>query len=199
MRVLTTRDAAALLARLGDGAPLSTLLPVLGFTESVRVGGREIRRLGLPSAPAMVRLAARGSLRALVCEWDDGPVERDAVVRAARQLAREGSALHWVMLARWRSGRAATICAPAIGESSATASLHVDLTQPRASDAETVATLAADLSGPDVAVHLRWREALGRDALGHRFYEDLVRSRTVPCGWAMPDCLADPAGDPHAR
>ncbi|MFM9013602.1 MAG: hypothetical protein ACKORK_08475 [Gemmatimonadota bacterium] len=174
--MLTTRDAAALLARLGDGAPLSTLLPILGFTESVRVGGREIRRLGLPSAPAMVRLAARGSLRALVCEWDDGPVERDAVVRAARQLAREGSALHGVMLARWRSGRAATICAPAIGESSATASLHVDLTQPRASDAETVAALAADLSGPDVAVHLRWREALGRDVLGHRFYKALVRA-----------------------
>jgi len=144
----------------------------------VRVGGREIRRLGLPSAPAMVRLAARGSLRALVCEWDDGPVERDAVVRAARQLAREGSALHWVMLARWRSGRAATICAPAISESSATASLHVDLTQPRASDAETVAALAADLSGPDVAVHLRWREALGRDALGHRSYKALVLDDT---------------------
>ena len=176
MRVLTTRDAAALLARLGAGAPLSILLPALGFADPLRLSRREHRRLGLPGTPTEVRLAARGSLRALVCEWDDAPVARDALLRAARQLAREGSTSQWVVLARWRAARAVTIGAPAIGDAGPTAALHLDLAQLRASDAETVAALAADLRGPEVALHLRWREALGRDGLGARFYRDLVRT-----------------------
>lgn len=164
MRVLTTRHASALLTQLRDGAPLSILLPALGFSDAVRIGGREIQRLGLPHAPAVARLAARGSLRALVCEWDEAPVDRGAVLRAARQIARERATLHWVILAHWRAACTLMICAPAIGETTATAALQVDLTQPRASDAETIAALAADLSGPEMAVHLRWREALGREA-----------------------------------
>ncbi len=174
--MLTTRDAFALLARLGDGAPLRSLLPALGFQDTLPIDGRERRRLGLPAGSATVCLAARGSLRALVCEWDDGPATHDAIVRTARQLAREGSTLHWLMLARWRAAQAVTICAPALGETTPTATLHLDLSHLRASDAETVAALAADLTGPAIAVHRRWRAALGREGLGHRFYGDLVRS-----------------------
>ena len=64
--MLTTRDAARLLAAAGHGAPLASLTTPLGFAEPLPLPARELARFGLADDRPRIRVAGgRGSLRAL--------------------------------------------------------------------------------------------------------------------------------------
>lgn len=52
----------------------------------------------------------------------------------------------------------------------------LSLRELRECDAETLAALVGCREGPDLMVHLRWRETLGRTALTRRFYQELERA-----------------------
>ncbi|MCE9602917.1 MAG: SAM-dependent methyltransferase [Gemmatimonadetes bacterium] len=176
--MLTTRDAARLLAAAGHEAPLASLSTALGFADPLRILPRDVARLGIDDPPRRVRVAAgRESLRALLLEWDAGPALRDRIATTARAVARRSPELHWIVIAAHRTRGELLIAAPDAASRDAVPALLMEARQLRESDAETFAALsaAADLgaAGAATLVHLRWRETLGRDALTRRFYRDL--------------------------
>jgi hypothetical protein len=181
--VLTTRDAARLLAAAGHSAPLASLTSPLGFAEPIPLPARELARLGIADDRPRARIAALGeTLRALLLEWDEGPPLRERIIGPARRTARAAPGLHWIIVARHTTRRELLLAAPAPGDTHALPALVVETTQLRESDAETFAVLAAAgrassaQPGDALLLHLRWREALGRDALSRRFYRDLERA-----------------------
>ena len=173
--MLTTREAATLLAAATHGAPLARLLPPLGFAAPLSLTVRDLARLGIEDGRPRAQVAAgAGTLRALVLEWDHGPALRERLGPALRRLARTAAGSHWLVLARHASRGEVLLAAPA-PEAGPLPTLAADRGGVRESDAETLAALAAAAGDRDAPalVHLRWRECLGRDALSHRFYRDL--------------------------
>lgn len=189
--MLTTRDAARLLAAAGHGAPLASLTTPLGFAEPIPLPVRALARFGLAEDRPRARIAGGPeTTRALLLEWDEGAPLRERIVPIAGQLARATPGLHWLVIARHVARRELVVAAPAPTERAALPALIIETAQMRESDAETFAVLAAasrhDPTGhsasaappPESAplLHLRWREILGRDALSRRFYRDLERA-----------------------
>jgi len=177
--VLTTRDAARLLAAAGHSAPLASLIAPLGFAEPLPLPARDVARLGIADDRPRARIAANGeSLRALLLEWDDGPPLRERILGPARRTARAAPGLQWIIVARHTTRRELLIAAPAPEDGATLPALVIETAQLRESDAETFAVLAAagGDAGDALLRHLRWREALGRDALSRRFYRDLERA-----------------------
>lgn len=176
--MLTIRDAARLLAAALHGAPLAALTDALGFGTPRPLHPRDLPRLGVTDAPrAAAVTAGPGALRALLLEWDAGPPTPDRVPAIARAIARQGPQHHWLLVARHAVRGELLVAAPAAAARGALPALVVAASI-RESDAETFAALAAagGASDPAALVHLRWREALGRDALTRRFYRDLERA-----------------------
>lgn len=197
--MLTTREAARLLAAAGHGAPLASLTSPLGFAEPLPLPARDLARLGLAEDRPRARIAGgHESLRALALEWDEGAPLHERIVPIARRVARATPGLHWLLVARHVGRRELVIAAPAPEERAPVPALVIATEQLRESDAETFAVLAAGVQrsaggGPDGADrgagdvpedpaplrHLRWREVLGRDALSRRFYRDLEGAVTT--------------------
>lgn len=191
--MLTTRDAARLLAAVRQTDDLSALTHALGFSPPVPLGRRARERFFRPggsgrshaAAPELpftgrVSVAAAGhdgTLRALLVEWN-GPAPSTLRTRLAslnRALPREAPDLRWLVVAIDRQGGSLVIAAPG-GAGPRTSALTVELDHVMESDAETLAALAAcglATGDADLLVHLRWRETLGREALTRRFYRDL--------------------------
>jgi hypothetical protein len=88
-------------------------------------------------------------------------------------IARHAPECLWLLLTERTTDGALTIAVPPPSGTGAVPSLLIDRTQLRESDAESFAALAGAAEGPDLMVHARWRESLGRDALGNRFYREL--------------------------
>lgn len=176
-RVLTTRDAARLLAAAGHEAPLASLLTPLGFGVALGMGLRDRTVLGIDADVSRARIAAgRDSLRALTLEYADGPPLRERIPALARRLARSRPGLHWLVIARHAGRRELLVAAPAPDERGALPALVMDGAQLRESDAETFAVLSAADDAEAPLRHLRWREVLGREALSRRFYRDLEQA-----------------------
>ena len=175
--MLTTRDAARLLAAAGHEAPLASLLTPLGFGVALPLGARDRTLLGLPSDRTPTRIAAgTGSLRALTVDRPDGPPLRECIPAIARAVARRQPGVHWLIVARHAVRRELLIAAPAPDERGALPALVMDAAHLRESDAETFAVLGATDADDAPLRHLRWREILGRDALSRRFYRDLEQA-----------------------
>ena len=178
--MLTTRDAARLLAAAGHEAPLQTLAAALGFAAPLPLHRRDAERLGLDAAAHDVAVAGgAGSLRALLVTWPDGPPLRERLPALARELARRSPAHHWLVVARHADRQELGFAAPEHGARAALPALLVEARSVRESDAETFAALSAatEARAEEAAlVHLRWRETLGREALSRRFYRDLERA-----------------------
>jgi methylase of polypeptide subunit release factors len=68
------------------------------------------------------------------------------------------------------------IAVPTPSGAHALSALTVDSGDVRDSDAESLAAMIDASDGPDLLVHHRWREILGRDALSRRFYRELERA-----------------------
>lgn len=171
--MLTARDAARLLAH-PESSRTEGLVRALGFAPSLTLDRAVARRLGLGAAVRGARLAeGRGTLRALTVQVRDEQVAEPIAATLARALSRQAPECLWLALVERTSDGVLTICAPPPGGCGAVPTLVVDRARLRESDAETFAALVGAADGPDLMVHARWRETLGRDALSTRFYREL--------------------------
>lgn len=174
--MLTTRGAAQLLAGVRRAEDLPRLVEALGFAAPLTLARRDRRRLGIAPDWGWVAVAPReGTLRALVADGPCGGAgARGRITELCRGLVRGAPDRRWMVVAHDAQGGSTTIAVPA-PDGRAIAALTVEPGQVRGSDGDTLAALAAVGDGPDALVHLRWREALGREALTRRFYRDLER------------------------
>ena len=149
-------------------------MAALGFAAPLTLDRSIVRRLGLGPELRGTRLAVgRGTLRGIIVQVPDAAAPEPAAAAIARSLARQAPECLWLVFAERNTDGVLTICAPPPGGSGAVPALVVDRAQLRASDAETFSALVGAAEGPDLMVHARWRETLGRDALSTRFYREL--------------------------
>lgn len=178
MRVFTSRDAATLLSGLAHGVPLSTLSAALGFGAPLPLHKAARRRLGLDPTLRQVQIVAGpGTLRALLVSTERG-LPADTHAGIARALVRGAPERAWLLIMQDAAHTQLSITAPATDPRASLPSYTIALAQVRESDAETLAALVGCREGPDLMVHLRWRETLGRTALTRRFYQELERGVT---------------------
>lgn len=174
--MLTTRNAARLLAALTDPRALVTITESLGFATPVRLDRQGRRRLTLGDDVTQAAVAPRAdTLRALLVHVAAPTSEALAAAAShvCRSVVRHAPERCWIVLLRDAASQRIAIAA-APPDLQATVPLHViDPAHLRESDAETFAALAGSREGPDLLVHHRWRETLGRTALTRRFYTEL--------------------------
>jgi len=175
--VLTVADAAALLQRATDRRGRLALLRALGFSAPVLPLGIETaRRLGIDDDVRQCEVVeGADALRAIVLDVPGDASLRECASRMARRLATRTPELLWLVFAVRRHDDIALVV-PAPGGGSAAAALCLDPRQVRPSDAESFAALEGARGENGFDTHLRWREALGRDALTRRFYRDLEQA-----------------------
>lgn len=177
--MLSTHAAARLLADAGDHRALAAIAAACGLDGDPAPLDADARHaLGLPRALRRVHVVpGAGTLRALVVELAAGAPARELVARTAARLAARTPQLSWLLLATERHGHTLVLAAwraVARGVPRVQA-LVVDRRRVVASDAETLAALAAAREAIDLLTHERWCEVLGRDALTRRFYRELER------------------------
>ena len=170
-------DAAALLQRASDRRGRIALLRSIGFASPAGALDTEsAHRLGLDGEIVRAEVAqGPGALRALLLDIAPAATLRDAIARAARRVATRAPELLWLVLGSQRGGEM-VLAVPSPGGSNAVAALLVAPSSVRPSDAESLAALVGACGVSDFDTHLRWREALGRDALTRRFYRDLEQA-----------------------
>ena len=169
-------SATELLRRAENAARLVSLASELGFTARAdRLTASLRAELRLPADVAAARLVrGAGALRALVIELAPGAAPRDVLTRLARSLSMSSPHCIWLVLGC--STAAASVFIGAWTTRKAQPSVRalvVDRHHVYASDGETLCALEAARLGPDVLVHSRWLEILGRDALTRRFHTAL--------------------------
>ena len=175
--MLTVSDAAALLQRTSDRRGRVALLRTLGFhAPTGELDADTARRLGLDDTLRRVEVAAGpGALRALLLDVPPSAPLREIAGRAARRVASRAPELLWVVLASQRPGALALVI-PSPGGASHAAAMMAEPANVRPGDAESFVALEGARGDSDLDTHLRWREALGRDALTRRFYRDLEQA-----------------------
>ncbi len=154
---------------------VSALPRALGFGEASSADAGTRRALGIPEDIESVRIAAGpGTARLLLVVGAGETGGRDGASRLATTLSRKSPHLLWLLVFMARGSRDLVIGAWHAGAGPARISaLVVDRAQVLPSDVETMATLAAAMEGSDLAMHARWVEILGREAITRRFFLDL--------------------------
>ncbi|MBA3889398.1 MAG: hypothetical protein H0X64_02610 [Gemmatimonadaceae bacterium] len=176
--MLTHRAAAILLASCADLATLRTLLGHLGLSGeplTVETGLRS--SLGIEEQVAAAELiAGKGALRACSIEVRDDVPAATVASTLARHLARRSPHALWIVTAAQRQPATVLIAVPGVG-SDMVSTLVAGRESVVDADAEALCLLAATPSGTglDLAIHSRWAELLGREALNRRFYRTLER------------------------
>jgi hypothetical protein len=164
-------SASRLLSLCNSSTNAAPLLAALGFGPLVPVSRAHSNTLGLPADLANPYIASgSGALRALVFEVT-GEL-RPTIDAVARALADRPS-IRWLLITISSDGLTAISAIECPGPRPRVSSLVVRRSAIVSSDAETACALAAAAAGPDLLVHLRWIEILGRDALGRRFFRVL--------------------------
>jgi hypothetical protein len=175
--VLSLRTASTLL-RASDGlARLDRIASELGFR-----GRREVltpscrSQLGLPRSVRRAHLIpGEGALRSLAIEFNEALSAREVLQRVAATLSRRTPHCLWLVLGATQQSSTTIIGTWLPGRSGCRVrALVVDREHVYGSDAETLCALAAATEGPDVLVHTRWQEVLGRDSLTRRFHAALA-------------------------
>lgn len=172
--MLTRRLASDLLARFSEGEPPPQLLGHLAFDGALLPLAPDVALLrDLPLVNARVG-AGPGIRRALSVVVPPGVQLRSALASLAARLHRESAHHRWIVVAASADGRSGGLAAWRSDEARPRISaLIFSPGRPLASDAETLLALHAASQGDDLAVHERWCEILGREALSHRFYRAL--------------------------
>lgn len=112
--------------------------------------------------------------RACLVAAPPGSGTRELAAACATRLHAHAPQSLWLVVVAGAADAACIIAIPPTPGSIRVCALVVQTTQVQDSDAETVAAMAAAAKGgSDVAVHGRWRELLGREALTARFYREL--------------------------
>lgn len=176
--MLTPRAAASLLTSCGDPLALRGLLRVLGFCgEPLPVNDALRTSLGLGPGTAHAEIiAGKGALRACAAAVRDGEDAARIASELARHLGRHSAHGLWMVAVMQAAPATLAIAVPA-SDASNVSLLVVDRLHVVDSDVEAVCLLggAWSASGVDLAIHARWCELLGREALNRRFYRVLER------------------------
>lgn len=177
--MFTSRDAASALAALSDARALPALSQLLGFDTPVRLDRHTLRRLALGDDATRVWVAPRAdTLRALLVQLPrcDEPAARATAI--SRAIVRDAPERCWLVIVYTDAAPCVTLAAAPPDLRAPVPLCVIDPRAPRESDAETLSALVGSREGPDLLVHLRWRETLGRSALTRRFYMELERHVT---------------------
>ena len=177
--MLTLRAASHLLATADSLDALANLVATLGCEEAPAPLDAATRAaLGIPDDVRDVRIArGPGTLRALLIEVSATATLREVLTRLAARLASRAPHLLWMVAGLHRpSAQVALASWSAERVPPRLAALLWDREHVVDSDAETLCALAAAGEGPDVMVHARWLELLGRESLTRRFYRALERT-----------------------
>ena len=171
--MLTLRAAAALLAATDSIDALRTLVRPLGFAATPLPVDNALRA-GLHWDGAVERaeiISGPGALRACLLELAPGAARSTTSMLATALASRAAHAL-WLCASVHPDGTI-VLAVPRVGAPGAT--FVVDRGRIADSDADTIASLHAASRGStaDIALHARWCELLGRDALNRRFYRTL--------------------------
>ncbi|WKW13234.1 hypothetical protein Strain138_002551 [Pseudogemmatithrix spongiicola] len=190
--MFSTRDATAALSALADPRALAQLSQLLGFGAPIPIDRRTLARLSLGEDAPRAWVAPReDGLRALLVRVRQGG---DAAARTSaycRAITREAPERCWLVLACFEATSEIVIAAAPPEPREAVPLCVIDPHAPRESDAETLAALVGSREGPDLLVHLRWRETLGRAALTRRFYLELEQQVTTMARHAQGNANAD--------
>lgn len=135
-------------------------------------------RHALGLSPLRTARVVEGSrtLRALCAEVQPGALTREFAAQTAAQLQQRSPFALWLVFLADKRGSHTSISASIIAPRRRASVLVVDRTRVVDSDAEAVRALAATADGPDLLVHSRWCELLGREAITQRFFRALEKS-----------------------
>ena len=174
--MLALRSAAQLLAAATDVPSLAAIASAAGFTTPPLPLDAEARTaLGVRDVVCDARIIpGAGTLRALLVECPARLSLRESVSTLAARLAARSPHLLWLVIAaRRESTELAIVAWSAERAAPRVSALVVDRAHVLASDALTLASLAATSDAADVLTHASWLEVLGREALTRRFYRTL--------------------------
>ncbi|HEX7977014.1 MAG TPA: N-6 DNA methylase [Gemmatimonadaceae bacterium] len=171
----TLRHAAALLE---NARSLDTLRPIaaeLGIDgEPAHIDDANRRALGVPSAVCDAHVVrGPGAIRALIVESRESISLRSLFSQLAASLAARTGPVLWLLIGATADGEVGLACWSAGARPPRVVALVARRDRIVASDAESLCALAAAAGDDDLAVHTRWCELLGRDALSRRFYRTL--------------------------
>ena len=164
------------LSRADPTELLSAITSGLGFGEPAGADLATRRALGLPESLTTVRLAAgSGTTRLMFVAAEESVSGRDHAVTIADRLARKAPHLLWLLVVVAKARQEVLVAAWNAGASTPrVAALTVDCRHVLPSDAETITQLGTTAAGDsDVAIHARWVEMLGREAISRRFFQVL--------------------------
>ncbi len=175
--MLTLPAATRLLSQSLDVAGLLTVARACGFTGAASELDAAARRsLGLSGLRTARVVEGPRTLRALCAEIHSGVLTREFAAQIAGHLQKRSPFALWLVFLTDRGGSHAAISAAVIAPRRRASVLLVDRTHIVDSDAEAVRALAATADGPDLLVHARWCELLGREAVTQRFFRALERT-----------------------
>jgi len=195
--VLALRSAAQLLASASDVSSLAAIASAAGFTTpSLPLDAEARAALGVRDVACDARIVAgAGTLRALLVECPARlPLRESVSILIARLAARSPHLLWLVIAARREAAELAIIAWSSERAAPKVSALIVDRAHVLASDALTLASLAATSDAADVLTHASWLEVLGREALTRRFYRTLEGVVTEAAEEALGDA---PLEDRH--
>ena len=176
--MLSLRNAAALLARCDSSAAARPLLAQLGFATELPVSDALRASLQLDARHLGAQLhVGPGALRAFVVELAAGAAFAELTAALTRRLASRAPHVLWIVATMQREPAMLAISTPRGAPTHGVATMLVERSHVYDGDAETLASLAAVpwAGAPDLTVHSRWVELLGREALNRRFYRALER------------------------
>ncbi len=168
--------AAALLERAATIDDQASLARLAGFTRpSLELDDDTCQALAIEALVRDARvLEGAGTLRALVARVRPGCQLRHAIVELAARLTTRAPHLLWLLVLSDATGAELALAAWSPERSRPrVASLLVERRHVAPSDAETLCAIEGAANGPDLLVHARWLEILGREALTRRFYRAL--------------------------
>jgi len=173
--VLTLAAASRLLEESASAEGLTALAHVCGFREPPATLDADARRaLGLTGDVAGARVhEGRGVLRAMSLRFRRGQLTRDAIAAATVRLQQRSPFSLWLVIAAEPGGQAVAIASAGGASRLKAALLLAQTAHVLDSDAETLRALSAAADGPELLVHARWCEILGREALTQRFFRAL--------------------------
>ena len=174
--MLALRSAAQLLAAASDVASLAAIASAAASpTPALPLDAEARTALGVRDAVCDARIIpGAGTLRALLVECPARLPLRESVSTLAARLAARSPHLLWLVIAARRDSTELAIVAWSAERAAPRVSaLVVDRAHVLASDALTLASLAATSDAADVLTHASWLEVLGREALTRRFYRTL--------------------------
>ena len=168
----TLREFAERLQQLRSYRDVQRVASLLDFGEPLAVDAGGRRHLGLDPRVRRASIApGAGTLRFLVLDASLADWTRAELAALCRQVAVRAPHLLWLVAVVTRDSRAVVFAAPSAG--SRVPLLRVEPDRVLPSDAETLVAVHNARQGPDVLVHHRWAEVLGREHLTRRFYREL--------------------------